>query len=173
MKIALHKMIGWRYENARLFPRDNVHPTEPLTPSQLYHWFNGVVELSGIRRAAHVTDHIGDNSRRHANIHQFRHRLVTMLLEYKENRLMDVSAFLGHRHVATTIDPFRSGFSSLHARLGSVLACRPSQIVQSVDISVATTATTTNATVTTITHDQFIFLYFLVYVAYIQPSMCL
>jgi len=123
-------------ESAHLFPRSPSLPTEAMTavcarglvqnkspralPAQLYHWFHHIVHVSGIVRAAHVT------------IHQFRHRLsqafsflwqegllsVTKLLECKENRLVDVSAYLGHRHVATTIDPYwHVDPRTLHQRL--------------------------------------------------------
>ena len=51
-------------------------------------------------------------------MHNFRHYLVTALMEDKRNRLADVSQFIGHRSLSTTVNCYwHVDLSSLHARL--------------------------------------------------------
>ena len=73
-----------------------------MTPSQLHFWLRWLCQRANVQGT-------------HATIHGFRHYLfgsdvcrppvpvpVTMLMEDKRNRLVDVAEFIGHRSLATT-----------------------------------------------------------------------
>lgn len=96
---------GWDRHTAYLFPRCHTQPEEPLTPTQFHWWFRGHCERVGVRGP-------------HATIHGFRHYLITRLMENKENRLVDVAQFMGHRSLATTANTYwHVDLQGLHHRL--------------------------------------------------------
>lgn len=74
----------------RLFPRDlATNPAEPWTASQIHWWFRKLCRAGGVTGP-------------HATMHQFRHYLVTRLMAHPDNKIEDVSQWLGHAHVGTT-----------------------------------------------------------------------
>ena len=62
-----------------------------MTPGQIHHWFRQQCQRA----------HVGGP---HVTLHGFRHFLVTVLMENGQNRVEDVSQYIGHRSVRTTTD---------------------------------------------------------------------
>ena len=77
------------FDTARLFPRSVQQPDEHLSPSQMHWWF---------QKCCHSAKVSGS----HCTLHQFRHYLVTKLMSNTQNRIEDVSQWIGHTNVHTT-----------------------------------------------------------------------
>ena len=95
----------WDPETVYLFPRCHTQPTQCLTAGQIHFWFRSLCRRAGVQGS-------------HATIHGFPHFLITVLMEDKQNRLLDVAQFIGHRSAATTSQYYwHADLAALHERL--------------------------------------------------------
>jgi integrase len=94
-----------QWHTACVFPRCHTQPDHPMTAGQLHFWFGCLRRRAGVHGL-------------HATIHGFRHYLVTTLMADRRNRLCDVSAWIGHRSVATTANCYwHTDVQEVHQRL--------------------------------------------------------
>lgn len=94
-----------QWHTACVFPRCHTEPNHPMTAGQLHFWFGCLRRRAGVHGP-------------HATIHGFRHYLVTTLMADRRNRLCDVSAWIGHRSVATTANCYwHTDVQEVHERL--------------------------------------------------------
>lgn len=84
-------VLAWEWETAYVFPRSHTEATTPMTPGQIHYWFRALAERADVR-GPHVT------------LHHFRHYIVTRLMDIQGNRPLDVSLYMGHRRLTTTVD---------------------------------------------------------------------